>query len=46
MKAPFQSPFIKAWCPYVTLAPEDNNITVLNKGNSKGFTAIIPMGGH
>ena len=26
--------------------PDDNNITVLSKGSSKGFTATIPIGGH
>jgi hypothetical protein len=28
------------------VAPLDNNITVFNKGNSKGFTGSIPIGGH
>ncbi len=27
-------------------APLDNNITVLSKGNSKGLTGSIPIGGH
>ena len=31
---------------YVTVTPEDNNITVFNKGNSKGLIASIPIGGH
>jgi hypothetical protein len=28
------------------VAPLDNNITVFNKGNSKGFIGSIPIGGH
>jgi len=28
------------------VTPDDNNITVFNSGNSKGFTACIPNGGH
>ena len=28
------------------VAPLDNNITVFNKGSSKGFTGSIPKGGH
>ena len=44
--APFLSPLIKEWWAYVTVAPLDNNITVLSKGNSKGFTGSIPIGGH
>jgi hypothetical protein len=45
-KAPLLSPWIKEWCAYVTVAPLDNNITVLSKGNSKGLTGSIPRGGH
>jgi len=30
----------------VIVTPDDNNITVLSKGNSKGLTASIPLGGH
>jgi len=26
--------------------PEDNSITVFNKGNSNGFIASTPKGGH
>ena len=39
-------PEINAWCDQVTVAPEDNNIAVFNKGTSKGFKAFIPTGGH
>ena len=39
-------PWIKEWCAKVTVAPLDNNIIVFNKGNSKGFTGSIPIGGH
>ena len=45
-RAPFLSPLIKEWCANVTVAPLDNNIIVFNKGNSKGFTGSIPIGGH
>jgi len=45
-KLPFLFPFIKEWCAYVIVAPLDNNITVFNKGNSKGFIGSIPKGGH
>jgi hypothetical protein len=45
-KAPFLLPCINEWCAYVIVTPEDNNIIVFNKGNSKGFTACIPNGGH
>jgi hypothetical protein len=39
-------PLIKEWCAKVTTIPDDNKITVFNKGNSKGFIACIPKGGH
>jgi len=45
-KAPVLSPCIKEWWAYVTVAPLDNNITVLRRGNSKGFIGSIPIGGH
>ena len=44
--APFLSPWIKAWCPYVTNAPLDNNKIVFNNGIAKGSKAVIPCGGH
>ena len=44
--APLLLPCIKEWCEYVIVTPEDNNITVFNKGNSKGFIESIPIGGH
>lgn len=28
------------------VTPDDNNITVFNNGNSKGFIASIPIGGQ
>ena len=31
---------------YFRQTPDDNNITVLSKGNSKGLIASIPIGGH
>ena len=45
-KAPLLLPWIKEWWAYVIVAPLDNNITVLSKGNSKGLTGSIPIGGH
>ena len=45
-KEPLLFPCIKAWWAYVTVTPEDNKITVFNKGNSNGFIALIPIGGH
>ena len=45
-KLPALFPWIKEWWAYVTVTPDDNNITVFNKGNSKGFIAWIPIGGH
>jgi len=43
---PLLLPSINEWWAYVTVTPEDNNIIVFNKGNSKGFIACIPNGGH
>jgi len=37
---------IKEWWANVIVAPLDNNITVFNNGNSKGFIGSIPKGGH
>jgi hypothetical protein len=45
-KAPLLFPCIKEWCAYVTVTPEDNNITVLSNGNSNGLIGSIPRGGH
>jgi len=45
-KAPLLFPWIKAWWAHVTVTPDDNKITVLSKGNSKGLIASIPIGGH
>ena len=45
-KAPDLFPCIKEWWAYVTVTPDANNNTVFNKGNSKGFIADIPIGGH
>jgi hypothetical protein len=45
-KLPFLLPCINEWCAYVTVTPEDNRIIVFNNGNSKGFIACIPNGGH
>lgn len=45
-KAPLLLPWIKEWWLYVTVTPEDNNITVFSKGNSKGLILSIPNGGH
>ena len=36
----------KARCAHVMLTPEDNNINVFKKGNSKGFNTSIPFGGQ
>ena len=44
--APLLLPCIKEWCEYVIVTPEDNKITVFNKGSSKGFIESIPNGGH
>ena len=44
--APLLNPWIKEWWAYVTVKPEDNSITVLSKGSSKGLTDSIPLGGH
>ena len=44
--APLLLPCIKEWWAYVTVTPDDNKITVLSKGNSKGLIASIPIGGH
>jgi len=45
-KEPDLLPCIIEWCAYVTVTPEDNNITVFSKGNSKGLIGAIPNGGH
>lgn len=45
-KAPLLYPWIKEWWLYVTVTPEDNNMTVFSKGNSKGLILSIPNGGH
>ncbi len=44
--ASFLLPEIKAWCDQVTVAPDDSNKAVFNKGTSKGFKASIPTGGQ
>jgi hypothetical protein len=36
----------KARCAQVILTPDDNNIKVFKKGNSKGFNTSIPFGGQ
>jgi hypothetical protein len=49
-KAPYNAPLlfpcINEWCEYVIVTPDDNKITVFNKGNSKGFIEFTPIGGH
>ena len=45
-RAPDLLPWIKEWWAYVTVTPDDNNITVFNKGSSNGLIASIPSGGH
>lgn len=45
-KAPLLLPCIREWCAYVTVTPLLKSITVLSKGNSKGFIASSPIGGH
>jgi len=45
-KAPSRFPCINEWWAYVIVAPLDNKITVLRRGNSKGLTGSIPIGGH
>lgn len=45
-RVPDLFPCIKEWCAYVTVTPEDKRITVFNKGNSNGFIACVPIGGH
>jgi hypothetical protein len=45
-RAFFDPPIIKARCAQVTLTPEDNNITVFNKGKPQGFKTSIPAGGQ
>ena len=46
LRAPLLLPCINEWWLYVTVTPEDNNITVLRRGNSNGFTGSNPIGGH
>ena len=43
---PFLLPWIREWCAYVTVAPDDSKITVLSKGISNGFSGSIPAGGQ
>lgn len=45
-KAPLLFPCINEWWLYVIVTPLDNSSTVLSRGNSKGSTASIPIGGH
>jgi len=45
-RPPFLYPCIKEWWAKVTVNPDDNNIMVLSKGSSNGFTESIPLGGH
>jgi hypothetical protein len=45
-KALLLFPFIKKWCAYVTVNPEESKITVFINGSSKGSIASIPIGGH
>jgi len=44
--APLRLPSISAWCPYVTVAPDDSRRTVLSRGIANGLSASIPAGGH
>lgn len=47
---PYKDPLlllcITEWCAYVTVKPDANSSIVFNKGNSKGLTESIPLGGH
>ena len=43
---PLLLPCITEWWAYVTVKPDESSNTVFSKGNSKGFTESIPLGGH
>lgn len=45
-KDPSLLPCITQWWAYVTVKPDESNRTVLRRGNSKGLTESIPLGGH
>lgn len=34
------------WCDHVIEIPDDNNITVFNRGISMGLNVLMPFGGH
>lgn len=44
--APRRLPWIREWCAYVTVAPEDRSRIVFSRGSSKGLIVAIPAGGH
>jgi hypothetical protein len=39
-------PSIRAWCAYVTVAPDDRSRIVLSNGIANGLRASIPLGGQ
>ena len=39
-------PCITEWWPYVIVNPDESNKTVFKRGNSKGLTESIPLGGQ
>lgn len=44
--ASFLLPCIVAWCDHVTVAPDESRTAVLSRGTSRGFSGVIPVGGH
>jgi len=38
--------FVITLCAQVTVTPDDNKITVFNKGSAQGLIVWIPSGGH
>ena len=45
-RAFFDPPIINALCAQVMLRPEDNKMTVFNKGKPHGFKTSMPAGGQ
>lgn len=49
INAIFAGSFLPAkisWCAHVTVAPDNNNINVFNKGTPHGLNVFILTGGH
>lgn len=42
----FRFPSIRLWCAHVIETPDARRTVVFNRGTSRGFKGIIPVGGQ